>query len=678
MRRSLICSWLLVAAQVGCSATQANPVAQDPKPLPAETKEVAKPELGALIGPAEVVAAERELALADDAKVTIPAGWKLEPRSGGMTATDPEGDLTITMLAFESASAKAAKDQLLSYLQRSAKAGPVEEKSLTDEGGWDEIYEFVQLPPSPGERIFIVNARRIGGRVVATLLEGSPAAFNRRGAQLKQIVFGLAMKGVEEEDLSKREAHPLEGERKAAFEAAIDEIKTRTGAPAVAVAVVRDGKQVFVRAVGKKRVDGEAPVTEKTPFMIGSVSKSLSTLLIAKLVDDGQLRWDTKVKELLPSFATGEPSFTERLTIADTFCACTGMPRRDLELVFEFKGVKPTAVFDGFKDQKPTTAFGETFQYSNQMTALGGFLAARKASPGEPAKAYAEAMRKHVFEPMGMTRTTADFALGSKDSAWPHSASLLDEPAQKRLLPIDMERFVVPYAPAGAIFASVEDMGRYAMVELANGVTPEGKRVFSESNLLERRKPRTKASATASYGLGLAASRQKGLAVVSHDGGTFGFSSRFMLFPERNMGLVILTNGGDSDLLEAIAGRFMEIVFDQKPSALKSLDRSLSEAKTQLEKMRKDDLGKVPEEVVSRLAGRLENPQLGVITIVKGTDFPTLDAGEWKSRFGYKKDGDKETLTLIDAPGGGLPLRLEGSELVIDFGQSAYRFKRAK
>jgi hypothetical protein len=195
MRRSLICSWLLVAAQVGCSATQANPVAPEPKPLQAETKEVAKPELGALMGPAEVVSAERELALADDAKVTIPAGWKLEPRSGGMTATDPEGDLTITMLAFESASAKAAKDQLLSYLQRRVKAGPVEEKSLTEEGGWDEIYELVQLPQSPGERIFIVNARRIGGRVVATLLEGSPAAFNRRGAQLRQIVFGLAMKG---------------------------------------------------------------------------------------------------------------------------------------------------------------------------------------------------------------------------------------------------------------------------------------------------------------------------------------------------------------------------------------------------------------------------------------------------------------------------------------------------
>ncbi len=676
MRHSLIGSWLLVLT--GCSATQANtPVEQTPTSNEVTT-EAAKPEFGKVLGPAEVVPAERELALAEDAKVTIPAGWRLEPRTGGMTATDPEGDLTITMLAFESSSAEAAKDQLLSYLKRSIKAGPAEEKSLTDEGGWDEIYELVQLPQSPGERIFIVNSRRIGGRVVATLLEGSPAAFNRRGAQLRQIVFGLAMKGVEEEDLSKREAHVLEGDRKAAFEAAIDEIRTRTGAPAVAVAVVRDGKQVFVRAVGKKRVDGDAPVTEKTPFMIGSVSKSLSTLLIAKLVDDGKLRWDTKVKELLPSFSTAEPSFTERLTIADTFCACTGMPRRDLELVFEFKDVKPTMVFDGFKDQKPTTGFGETFQYSNQMTALGGFLAARKASPGEPGQAYAEAMRKHVFEPMGMTRTTANFVLGSKDAAWPHSESLLDEPGQKRLLPMDIERFVVPYAPAGAIFASVEDMSRYAMTELANGVTPEGKRVFSESNLLERRKPRTKASANATYGLGLAASRQHGLAVVSHDGGTFGFSSRFTLFPERNMGLVILTNGGGSDLLEAIAGRFMEIVFDQNPRAMKTLDRSISEAKTQLEKLRAGDLGKVPEEVIARLLGRLENAQLGTIQISKGTDYPTLDVGEWKSRFGYKKDGDKETLTLIDAPSGGLPFRVEGNELVIEFGQASYRFKRAK
>lgn len=670
---------LVLTSLVACGG--AEPIARPASPAAASAapRSDAQP-IGAALGKEEKLAAEAAVELPDGAKTVVPAGWSLTKLRGGLRARDPEGELTITMLVLADRDAKHAKGAMLEHLGRKAPSGDGNESEDTDVAGWDQVYEVVHPGSGAEPTIFVVNTRRKGERVVATLLEGKPGAFSRRSAQMRTIVFGLKMPGVEEEDLSKNPTHPLEGERKAQLEAAIDDAMKLTSAPAIAVGVVQDGKIVFTKVVGKKAAGKPEAADLKTRFMIGSVSKSLSTFLIGKLVDEGKVSWTTPVKTLLPTFETGDPTLTDRLTLADTFCACTGMPRKDLELIFEFAKTKPEAVFDVFKGVKPTTAFGETFQYSNQMTALGGFLAARVVEKGDVGKAYAAAMKRYVFDPMGMKNTTADFEIGSKTSARPHDRSLLDPHEVTRPLPMDMERFVSPYAPAGAIFSTVEDMSRYAIVELAKGVTPEGKRVISEASLLERRKPRTKASPAASYGLGLGAGKRKGLAVVSHDGGTFGFSTRFYLLPERNVGLVVMTNVSDADVLGLITGRFMEIVFDEKPRVIEDLKKALRENETRIAKMRKEDLGPVPEEVSTRLVGRYDNDRLGsmVITHEKGKDRPMIDVGEWKSAVGYKKEGDVEKITLVDPPVGGIAIGIDGRDLVLDFQQDSYRLVRAK
>ncbi|MBL9023371.1 MAG: beta-lactamase family protein [Myxococcales bacterium] len=664
------------------AACQPAPITQSPPAAPATTSKPAPksaPTLGSPVGQPRTLEAETPVSLPNGGKTTAPAGWKMTELAGGFEAIDPEGDMRIVVLVVPASDAKAAKTKLLEAVGAKEPTSFADEMTTTDEGGWDEIYEVVHRPEKPEDKVFIVNTRRKGDKTVSTVIEGKPGAFSRRGAHMRQIVFGLTMPGVEEEDLSKATPVALDGDAKATFEQAIDEMKELTGAPAVAVAVVRDGQVVFTRAVGTRRAGRDEPVDVHTPFLIGSVTKSLSTLLVARLVDQNKLSWDTKVKELLPTFRTGDPAITDRLTIADTFCACTGMPRQDMELVFEYAKKPPSSIFQAFEQQKPTTAFGETFQYNNQLTTLGGFLAARVVAKGEVGKAFSAAMKKEVFDPMGLKDTTLDFAAARKTAAYPHAQSLLVEGRKPSTLPFDIESFVLPYAPAGGVFSSAADMARYALVELAGGVTPEGNRVVSEANLYERRKPRTKASAKGYYGLGLGSGVRKGLAVVSHDGGTFGSSSRLFLIPERNIGLVVLTNGGGTKLLDGVTSRFLEIVFGEKPRAKKVLERELAEEQRMLEKIRKTDLGAVPEEVGDRLVGKYENGQLGALTVSRAKDKSlVLDAGEWKSRLGYKKDGAVETLTFIDPPVGGLPFRLEGGDLVVEHDQHAYRFVKKR
>ena len=114
-------------------------------------------------------------------------------------------------------------------------------------------------------------------------------------------------------------------------------------------------------------------------MMIGSVTKSMTSTMAATVVDDGWLSWDTPLVELLPDFAVADPQLTPRLTVADAFCACTGLARRDLELIFHFNDLTPDRLIAQVAELPLTAPYGQAFQYSNQMYALGGYAAAAAA-----------------------------------------------------------------------------------------------------------------------------------------------------------------------------------------------------------------------------------------------------------------------------------------------------------
>src|SRR5260370_12416076 len=96
------------------------------------------------------------------------------------------------------------------------------------------------------------------------------------------------------------------------------------------------------------------------------------------------------------------------------------MPRGDLDLVFKFRGVTPEQRLAEMKEMKPTTGFGETFQYSNYLVAAGGYAAARSFRQGSLEGAYEEAMRGFVFDPLDMKMTKLPGG-GGEGAASPHS-----------------------------------------------------------------------------------------------------------------------------------------------------------------------------------------------------------------------------------------------------------------
>src|SRR6185436_10825581 len=111
-----------------------------------------------------------------------------------------------------------------------------------------------------------------------------------------------------------------------------------------------------------------------------------------------KLTWDTPVISVMPTFKLGDDATTRSVLIKHLICACTGMPRQDMEWIFEYRQATPAGAMKLLGGMQPTSGFGELFQYSNLMASAAGFIAGAILYPGmELGAAYDKAMQSRVF-----------------------------------------------------------------------------------------------------------------------------------------------------------------------------------------------------------------------------------------------------------------------------------------
>jgi CubicO group peptidase (beta-lactamase class C family) len=464
---------------------------------------------------------------------------------------------------------------------------------------------------------------------------------------------------------------PLTGERRAAFEAYVADALHRLGVPGASVAVVQDGEVVYLQGFGVKELGGTDPVTADTLLMIGSVTKSLTSTMAATLVDEGWLSWDTPMVELLPGFAVADPELTPRLTIADAFCACTGIPRRDPEGLFNADTLTPEGAIAQVAELPLTTPFGEVFQYSNQLYVLGGYAAAAAAgaAPNNLYGGYVLAVQERLLDPMGMTRSTfaLDEVVASGDYALPHNAGI---DGQTVRLPLLLERTVTAGAPSGALWSSAREMARYLQTELAGGVAPDGTRVVSAENLARTRAARVAIperpglppvllDAAQHYAMGWFVGEWRSLEMINHSGGVSGFAAEAAFLPEAGVGVVILTNDAQDGGLfaNAVEFRLFELLFDQPAEIDALLDQSLEAQAAQLAEVQAQ-LRPVDPAVVAPYLGRYTHPTAGEIELVLRGDRLIFDAGEVRSELRAMVDEAGEVVAYVfaDPPLAGRPV----------------------
>lgn len=677
MRGFAVCASILLACGGGApKATQ-----QLPKAPPAPAIEPAAAPSTQV--QERTLAADTPLTTSAGATFTAPAGFTLREQGELLTLIEPEKEASLTLVAIggglgrdEAARAAWAKlDPTFALPVAQAQDAP-------PSGGWHQLAQLVYVTPTEQARLVLAVMQRFRSTWYVALLDGKLAAIDRRGAQLSAVLQSLRVPGLELESFAGKKA-VLETARLEEFSRFVESARQEAGVPGAAVAVVVGDRVLLEKGYGVRELGDPAPVTPRTRFMIGSTTKALTTLMMARLVDAKKLGWDTPVTEVWPSFALGDKETTAKVTMQHTVCACTGMPRRDLEFIFEFEGISPEARITSMREMQPSTGFGETFQYSNLMVAAGGYVAGLAAAPRRgklPSfdAAYAAAMQAQVFGPLNMRSTTLYTEVATKgEHALPHARGLT---MAYQTIPLRIEGAVEAVRPAGAAWSTVGDLARYAMLELSEG-TLGGKRLVSKEALLHRRAPQVKVHDDLSYGLGLFVGKDHGVTVVHHGGNTLGFTADWFVLPEHGVGVVVLSNaGGANTFREAVRRRFFELVFDGKPLAQAQLTATMANSKKLLDETRALIKNPVDAEWMNRLVGRYVNDDLGALELRRDGAGYVLDAGEWSCAVTQEKDRDEtEKLLVTGAPYAGFELvpRVENGKtaLVLQAGQLRYVFE---
>jgi CubicO group peptidase (beta-lactamase class C family) len=324
--------------------------------------------------------------------------------------------------------------------------------------------------------------------------------------------------------------------------ASLGAILARHKLPALAVAVVSNGRIVTINAAGVRQLHGDQTVTVQDKFHIGSITKSMTATVAAMLVEQGKISWTTTIRELFPDLGVDIPSDHADVTLEQLLAHRGGMPEhapRDLWIkAWNANGTPAEQRLEfarGMLGRRPEMKKDAKYIYSNAGYTVAGVMLERASG-----KTWEELMRTMLFEPLGME--SAGFgppaSAGKVDQPWGHRKLLLGglEPVP----PGPMADNPLAISPAGAVHCSVRDLAKYAAFHLA-GNRGAGKFLDSESF-----KKLHMPVGDGDYSLGwVVVDREwaRGKA-LTHIGSNTMFCVVAWLAPERNFALVVATNAG--------------------------------------------------------------------------------------------------------------------------------------
>jgi len=621
-----------------------------------------------MVGPAvaQTAAPSSEVVKEDSSRATpagvtfrVPAGWTLTTKSAMVVLDPPESDSHVAIVDVKAPNADAAVAVAWAAYKPAFKRPLKIALPQAAREGWEERRVF-QYETSPNERVVIVAyASRAGDAWTVVLVDGTEPTIEKRGAPLRLTLQSLRPKGYARESFAGRKANRLDEKRLGILKDFVATGMKMLDTPGVGLAFIDGGKTVWAGGLGVKELGKPDAVGADTLFIAASNTKALTTLLLAQLVDEGKMRWDQPVTELFPAFKLGDDATTKQVQVQHLICACTGMPRQDMEWLFEYRNETPASAMTLLGTMRPTSRFGEVFQYSNLMAAAAGFIGGAKTMPGkEWGEAYDGAMRTKVFEPLGMTTTTFDFAKALKgDVAQPHGDDVNGRVVRARM---DLNYSVLPVRPAGGVWTSPRELARYVEMELAKGMLPNGKRLVSQENLLARYKPHVIVGEDATYGMALMVETTYGIPVVHHGGDLAGYHSDMIWLPDHGVGAVILTNADSGVIIRGpLMRRLLEVLFDAKPEAEEILKVAATQRKAAIAKERERLVVPADAAAVAKLAPRYTSTALGELRVLKAGNATVFDVGEWKSAVASRTNDDGTTSFITVDP------TLAGFEFVI-------------
>lgn len=389
--------------------------------------------------------------------------------------------------------------------------------------------------------------------------------------------------------------------------------------PALSLALVDNEEIVWARGFGYADPERGVEATATTVFRVGSVSKLFTDIAVMQLVERGEMDLDAPITDYVPDFRPDNP-YDKPITLRQLMSHRSGL-------------VREPPVGNYFDDSEPSLAetvsslngtelvYGpeRRIKYSNAAIATVGY--ALELTQGVP---FADYVKQAVLTPLGMHR-----------SAFEPEPSIVRDLAVAYMWGYDGREFEAPtfelgMGPAGSMYSTVLDLGRFLSVLFAGGSAGETSMLRPETLDSMWRPQFAPEDAKHGSGLGFGIGTLDEYRWIGHSGAIYGFATQLAFLPDESLGVVVVTTRDG-------AGAITSMVADLALSSMLAVKNGSELPPT-------DRTQPIPRERVRELAGRYS---IGAASI---------DLMDWGGRLHG----------ILSRGGQAFELRQKGDSLVID------------
>jgi CubicO group peptidase (beta-lactamase class C family) len=327
--------------------------------------------------------------------------------------------------------------------------------------------------------------------------------------------------------------------------------------PGVSVAVIRDFKIEWARGYGVKDAETGEPVTERTLFQAGSISKPVAAMAALKKVEQGRLSLDEDVNRRLVSWKVPENELTakKKVTLANLLSHTAGLtvhgfpgyaagsPLPTVPQVLD--GAAPANTAPVRVDLEP----GTRFRYSG-----GGTTVAQLLLTDTERKPFPEIARETVLAPLGMTDSTYEQPLPESWRARAASAHTADG---RR---VEGRAHVYPEMAAAGLWTTATDLAKFG-IEVQLSLQGRSNKVLSKAMAERMVTPYI----SEDVGLGFFVQKRGGQTYFGHDGSDEGFLARLLVHRDKGYGAAVMvnSNGGGQLIGEVFRAVAREYGWDE-------------------------------------------------------------------------------------------------------------------
>jgi len=335
----------------------------------------------------------------------------------------------------------------------------------------------------------------------------------------------------------------------------------RESVPGLAIAVIFQDKIEYAKGFGVRDVKTRAPVDANTVFQLASLSKPIGSTVVARLVGEDKITWDSRLSLLDPTFAMFDPWVTREITIRDMYAHRSGLPEHAGDLL-EDLGFGREEILHRLRYQHPASSFRSDYAYTNFGLTEAGVAAAKAYG-----LAWEDASEEKLYKPLGMTSSSSRYTafMARPNKALGH---VLVEGKWVQKFKRDPD----PESPAGGVSSSVNDLAQWMRLQLGNGKL-NGKQIVAENALSETHHPQILTGFSPNglpsfYGLGWNVSYDNGGRLRLNHSGAFalGAATHVNLVPGEQLGIVVLTNAYPIGLAEGLGFTFIDTALYGKPT----------------------------------------------------------------------------------------------------------------